>query len=130
MTFCYYDGQWKFSQDENILQEAAQHHGMGFSQSAIIFDSETLPLCRKATSSNFYRALCEIDGKLCIVDSKEKMYYKDFVAALEKQHVKYAIYMDMGPGWNFSWYKDNDLHTHYLRDVIIKYTTNWIAFYK
>ena len=82
-----------------------------------------------------YRALCEKDGRLCLVESKKIITYEDFVGQLKNFRIDNALYLDMGSGWNYAWYRDKEgkvverfpeskLAANY------KYRTNWITFYK
>lgn len=68
--------------------------------------------------------------KLCVIDSKGVSSFGDFIQALLDEGVAEAIYLDMGPGWNYSWYLDYDGVTHEIHKHRIIYTTNWITFYK
>ena len=49
---------------------------------------------------------------------------------LEKLGVKNAIYCDMGYGWNYSWYRQDNGKVKELFSTPGKYTTNWLTFYK
>ena len=80
-----------------------------------------------------YRALCEKDGKLCIVESKKVMTYEFFVKCLSAYKVTHALYLDMGLGWNYAWYRDKDGKVKELFPESkwvpsYKYRTNWITF--
>ena len=83
---------------------------------------------QKPTSSNNYRVFAEYNGKLCIIDSDGVSNYTSFLDNLIKSGVKHALYLDMGRGWNFSYYRANDNSINYIHDYRIKYTTNWIVF--
>jgi len=84
----------------------------------------------RSTTKNIYRALCEWNGKLYIVDSGKQMTYAQFIAALKRLGVTHALYLDMGIGWNFSFYRDNSDAPRYIHSIPIPFTTNWITFYK
>ena len=136
-TFIFYqvDGRpvWRFVRgDYNAaLDEAASHGGMGFGQALIVFDSERIePLWRKGW--HFYRALCEKDGRLCVVDSAEPVEYHEFVERLMRYGVRHALYIDMGSGWNYSWWRDAQGTVHEIHPWIekCKYCTNWVTFYR
>ncbi|MCQ2287868.1 MAG: hypothetical protein MJZ74_02095 [Muribaculaceae bacterium] len=127
------DGGWKLTVGDysKALDEAAAGGGMGFGQALIVTDGKAVkPLWR--SGYNEYRALCEKDGKLCIVDSRGSVWYGEFVDRLVGYGVTWAIYLDMGPGWNHSWWRDGngkvtEIHPQATRS---KYCTNWITFYK
>ena len=127
------DSTWEFVNGEysELLDSVAQAGGMGFGQAIIIHDGESIrPLWRDGV--NQYRALCEKDGRLCIVDSRDEVSYERFVALLEQFEPRHALYMDMGAGWNHSWWRDSDGNVHEIHPVADKsrYCTNWITFYK
>ena len=112
------------------LRAAADNGGMGFGQNIIIYDGKTQPSFRKLKSRFEYRALCEYRGKLCVVDSKEVVSYATFISSLEKIGVTHALYLDMGAGWNHSWYRDNDGKVVEIHPKTHSYTTNWLVFKK
>ena len=127
------DTTWEFVNGEysELLDSVAAAGGMGFGQAIIIHDGESIrPLWREGT--NRYRALCEKDGRLCIVDSRDEVTYERFVALLEAFAPTHALYMDMGAGWNHSWWRDSDGKVHEIHPVAEKsrYCTNWITLYK
>jgi hypothetical protein len=128
------DSTWEFVNGEynELLDSVAAAGGMGFGQAIIIHDGESIrPLWRDNTVTQ-YRALCEKDGRLCIVDSRDTVPYERFVAMLEEFAPRFALYMDMGAGWNHSWWRDADGKVHEIHPVAEKsrYCTNWITFYK
>lgn len=131
-AFVYYDSKYNFAYKDysKLLDTAAAHGGMGFGQEMIIHKGELVTPIRKLTSKNQFRALCEYQGKLCIVDSKDVVNYSDFRNALKQLGVTEAIYLDMGYGWNFSWWRDEHSIVHDIHSDRIRYTTNWITFYK
>jgi len=127
------DSTWEFVHGEygELLDSVAQAGGMGFGQAIIIYDGESVrPLWRDGV--NQYRALCEKDGRLCIVDSRNEVEYDDFVALLEKFAPRHALYLDMGAGWNHSWWRDGRGKVFEIHPIAGKsrYCTNWITFYK
>ena len=127
------DSTWEFVNGEysELLDSVAAAGGMGFGQAIIIHDGESIqPLWREGV--NQYRALCEKDGRLCIVDSRNEVSYERFVSMLEAFAPTHALYMDMGASWNHSWWRDNDGKVHEIHPVAEKsrYCTNWITFYK
>ena len=127
------DTTWEFVHGEysELLDSVAAAGGMGFGQAIIIYDGESIrPLWRDGV--NQYRALCEKDGRLCIVDSRNKVEYEQFVKMLEAFAPRYALYMDMGAGWNHSWWRDSKGKVHEIHPIADKsrYCTNWITFYK
>ena len=127
------DTTWEFVHGEygELLDSVAEAGGMGFGQAIIIYNGETIrPLWRDGEHQ--YRALCEKDGSLCIVDSRDEVEYEDFVKMLEQLAPRHALYLDMGAGWNHSWWRDAkgvafEIHPKAAKS---RYCTNWITFYK
>ena len=130
--FVFYNNQWKFLLHNyaDELRAAADNSGMGFGQNMIIYDGKTQPSFRKLKSRFEYRALCEYRGKLCVIDSKGVVSYATFISSLEKIGVTHALYLDMGAGWNHSWYRDNDGKVVEIHPKTHSYTTNWLVFKK
>jgi hypothetical protein len=127
------DSTWEFVHGEygELLDSVAEAGGMGFGQAIIFYNSESIrPLWRDGV--NQYRALCEKEGRLCIVDSRQAVEYEDFVEMLEQFAPTHALYMDMGAGWNHSWWRDGSGKAHEIHPIAEKsrYCTNWITFYK
>ena len=55
---------------------------------------EARPIGSKMRKSRtIYSALCEKDGKLCIVESKKVITYEAFVKYLKDFKVKHALYL-------------------------------------
>ena len=127
------DSTWECVNGEygEVLDSVAAAGGMGFGQAIIIHNGESIrPLWREGV--NQYRALCEKDGRLCIIDSRDAVSYERFVELLEQLEPRHALYMDMGAGWNHSWWRDSDGQVHEIHPTAEKsrYCTNWITFYK
>lgn len=133
--FVWGKGKWKFMRKTDFPSSANGWY-MGFCQMQIIMDGTARPIGSKMKNNkNIYRALCEKDGKLCIVESKKAMTYEAFVKYLCDYKVTHALYLDMGRGWNYAWYRDKKgavvvLHPESKMAPSYKYRTNWITFYK
>ena len=102
---------------------------MGFGQEMMIHNGTRVQTIRKDSNKNEFRALCELNGRLCIIDSKGVSRFGDFIQNLLGIGVTEALYLDMGPGWNYSWYRDSAGKVHEIHKKRIIYTTNWITFY-
>ncbi len=133
-AFTYHGGRWHFVRGDYsaALDAAAAGGGMGFGQAVIIVNGRVVePLWRDGAHE--YRALCEKDGRLCIVDGVGVTSYAEFVARLSRYGVTHALYLDMGSGWNHSWYRPAagaeavDIHPRIAKS---DYCTNWITFYR
>ena len=130
-AFTYYDGRWCFIAGDYsaALDSAAAHGGMGFGQALIVRDGEAImPLWRDGVHQ--YRALCSRQGRLCVVDSREAVPYAEFVSMLLNYGVDDALYLDMGSGWNHSWWRDaaGSIHEIHPRIEKSRYCTNWLTF--
>ena len=119
-----------YDKDGNLVaKRSAAEGGMGYCQSLLFHNGKRFKGCMKPERTNRYRALCEIGGKLCIVDCARSLPFGHFMDGLEKLGVKNALYCDMGRGWNYSWYRKDDGKVKELFTTPGQYTTNWIAFY-
>ena len=101
---------------------------MGFGQEMIIHQGKLRETIRKDGNVNQFRALCEVDGKLCVIDCKMQMAFGTFKKQLIAYGVKEALYLDMGPGWNHSWYRDEDGNAVDIFPYQHPYCTNWVVF--
>lgn len=111
------------------LQKAAVEGGMGFGQSMLFCNGDRFKGCFKPGRREHYRALCELDGRICIIDCAQTLTFGEFLDGLESLSVKNAMYCDMGTGWNYSWYRKDDGTVQDLFPVKGQYATNWIVFY-
>jgi len=133
--FVWGKGKWKFMRKADFPAEA-NGWNMGFCQMLIIKDGSPRPIGSKMKNNkNIYRALCEKNGKLCIIESRKNMTYEFFVKCLSSYKVTHALYLDMGYGWNYAWYRDKKgkvvvLFLESIMSPNYKYRTNWITFYK
>lgn len=134
-AFTFYDGEWHFDRiSDSVLHAAAHHKGMGFCQVLTIFEGEiaytdTLNQDFWIHKDYVFRALCEKDGKLCIIESKDKIPYGTFAQYLQDFGVTYAINLDMG-GWSHAWYRDNYNDVIETNNKPIRFATNWLLFKK
>ena len=135
-AFVYYNNQWKFLHKNYSaeLDSAAVHEGSGFAQEMMIHDGVEVPHTRPDSSCNLFRALCEIDGTLCVADAREWGTFRAFINNLLDAGAKEALYLDMGPGWNHSWYRPK-VNSELIGPVVIihpkvhDYCTNWLTFW-
>lgn len=133
--FVWGKGKWKFMRKADFPAES-NGWNMGFCQLLIVKDGNARPIGSKMKNSkNIYRALCEKGGKLCIIESKKRMTYEFFVKCLSEYKVTHALYLDMGVGWNYAWYRDKTgkevvLFPESKMAPSYPFRTNWITFYK
>lgn len=130
-AFAFYDGAPHFAYNNwnNEFKEASSKGGCGFAQDMMIHNGKITDYWRDNASSTEFRALCQIGGKIAIVDSKGIQKFGDFVDELSKLGVTEAIYLDMG-NWKHSWYRDSNGMAVDIYPNPNKYATNWITFYK
>ncbi len=129
-AFTYYDGNFQFTNTEDAedsLKRAAERGGNGFQGFMTIYNYEVMR--EPENRYRCFRILAEIDGKLCVIDSKKQMYLTDFHTAVIKLGVKNAMYLDTG-NWSYSWYRDNSGKTHTLIGLPWPFAHNWITFRK
>lgn len=131
-AFVYYNGKYKFLYKEysNELDSAAKYGGMGFGQEMLIHKGRLVPCKRSDNNENEFRALCEFKNRVCVIDSKRVVEFKTFKDDLLKIGVTEALYLDMGPGWNHSWWRDKEGNVRVIHLKTHNFTTNWITFYK
>ena len=133
--FVWGKGKWKFMRKVDY-PTSTNGWDMGFCQLLIIKDDAVRPIGAKMKNNrNIYRALCEKNGKLCIIESKKVMTYEFFVKCLSSYKVTQALYLDMGRGWNYAWYRNKEgkvkeIFPESKLAPSYKYRTNWITFYK
>ena len=112
------------------LRTAAKQGGCGFAQEMMIHEGKIIPHTRPDTNINEFRALCLIDGRVAITDSKGDIAFGNFIKSLLNAGATEALYLDMGPGWNYSWYRDENGDPIEIHTSPTKYATNWITFYR
>lgn len=130
-AFVYYNDGWKFCHKRysHELDSAALYGGAAFAQELIMMDGELLETGRRDLDCNVFRALCEREGRLCIMESESWVTFGRFKKKLQEAGVENAIYLDMGSGWNYSWLR-SDTGVVELHPKEHDYCTNWITFYK
>ena len=130
-AFTFYDGAGHISTDGSPmddLEKAALEGGDGFMQYQIISDYQ--PIHFITEEFRYFRALTEINGRICIVDSSVPLNLNDFIVKVQKLGVKDALMMDVGFGWNHSWYRNNNGSVVNLFGISIPFSNNWIVFKK
>ena len=77
-----------------------------------------------------YRTLAELNGNLCIIDSVNMLRFEEFMEELHRLGVTNALYMDMGAGWNYSWYRNAVGRVVTLFGLPVPWSHNWVVFTK
>ena len=133
--FVWKKGAWKFMKKEDYPTAANGWH-MGFCQLLVIYNGVARPIGAKMRhTKHIFRALCEKNGRLCLIEANKVMTYEKFVKCLTEYNVTYALYLDMGAGWNYTWYRDREGK---VKEVFpesklapnYRYRTNWLTFYR
>ena len=130
-AFVWHDGKTQFLHKKYspALDNAASNGGCGFAQEMMIHNAKEVVHTRSADNANEFRALCLMGDRVAIADSKGYMPFGDFIDNLLKAGVTEALYLDMGPGWNYSWYRDENGNPIEIHSTATEYATNWITFY-
>ncbi len=133
--FVWGEKGWRFMLKSDFPTSANGWHS-GFCQLLIIKDGAPRAISSKMRlKRTIYRALCEKGGRICIIEAKKSMTYEAFVKSLVAYQVKHALYLDMGSGWNYAFYRDQEGHIiecfpESKLSPKFRYRTNWITFYK
>ena len=136
-AFRAWDSSWSFHYDEkadpkafrDLFKSTAIDGGAAFTQEMMIHKGVMVPTTRPFRNVNQFRALCQIGERLCIADSAEAMSFGEFIQLLLDAEVDEAIYLDMGPGWNYSWYRElTDKAVTWIHSASLSSATNWLVF--
>ncbi len=130
-AFTFAQGRFAFAFDNaaQAIREAAEAGGSGFMQFGLIRDGEPVMTINRPRA-RCYRTLAELNGHLCIIDSVNMLHFEDFMAELHRLGVENALYMDMGAGWNYSWYRNALDKVVTLFGLPVPWSHNWIVFRK
>ena len=113
------------------INRAQMQHGTLFQQVLLLQDGKNVyndfPI--SSSSSNTYRSACIMnDGEFAVIQSQQSIPLNKFIDGLQKMGIKDALYLDMGKGWNYGWYRvtmsDNPVM---LFDYQSPYQTNWLV---
>lgn len=131
-AFVYYDNRFEFvyKDYDRHIRTAATRGGCAFAQEMMIHEGALVETTRPDSNRNVFRALCERHGRLCIIESQSTIAFGDFKAALLRANVTEALYLDMGPGWDYAWYRPTPFNTITLHRHSHNFCTNWITFYR
>ena len=95
---------WDIDQSDEAVKAAAAGGGSGFQQFIILLNGKR-DYHNEIDEFRCYRALALVNGRVCIIDSRTQVHYDEFVEALQDAGIRDALYLDMGSGWNHSWYR-------------------------
>lgn len=106
-TLSNVDGARFYYQNYSVaLDKAAKEGGMGFAQEMMIHQGKAVPTTRPHSNVNQFRAIClNNNGNIAVYESHGKVKFGNFIKALLNVGVTEALYTDMGPGWNYCFYR-------------------------
>ena len=107
-VFAFFHQTWHFAPPEEagrLLAETVKHGGDAFSQYLLIHEGKQLFFMNKDMVRHSFRAIAQLDGRLCVIDCKHEERAYDFIRYLMELHVQEAIYVDLGAWMNTSWYR-------------------------
>lgn len=113
------------------IKKAQTSKGCLFQQMLLVNDGANVyrgkPI--KSGSSNIYRSACIMeDGSFAVIQSKTALPLAQFINSLIAMGVKDALYLDMGVGWNFGWYRTTTASAPVrLFNYKSEYQTNWLV---
>lgn len=114
-----------------ILEQVLKEGGMAFTQHWVIKDRKIYtPTIQKLEEQHHYRSMCIKEGRVYVVASKEKVPYQDYLNMLITFGIENALYMDMGRGWNHSFYRDENGQVHIIHPKTHNYCTNWLTVFR
>ena len=120
---------FEFDSPSQAIREAASAGGSGFMQFGLIKDGQNI-MNFDRPRARCYRTLAELNGHVCIIDSVNMLHFDEFMDELSRLGVTNALYMDMGAGWNYSWYRNAANKAVTLFGLPVPWSHNWIVFKK
>lgn len=130
-AFTYVDGNariWSIDEAEEAIREAADRGGCGYQQFIVLADGERGG--HQSDEFRCYRVVAVLNGKACVIDSRTQMHYSEFISALENLGIRDALYCDMGSGWNYSWYRNEEGKAVDIIGTPWPFSHNWLVFRK
>lgn len=112
------------------IAKAKENGGTFFQQILIVQNGKNVykgtPI--KPLTSNIYRSACILnDGNFAVIQSAKALPLNVFINSLIEMGVSDALYLDMGRGWNYGWYRETgDSPAIKLFDYKSPYQTNWL----
>lgn len=114
-----------------LLEQVVEQSGMAFTQHWVIKDAQLfIPVIQPLERVEHFRSICQKDNRFFVIANIEPITYQQYLDALLAFGVENALYMDMGTGWNHSFYRDADNQLHILHPKTHSYPTNWLVVYK
>lgn len=117
--------------NDKVLENATINTGMAFTQHWVIKDSHAYEFpIQPLERIEHFRALCQKGDRYYVIANREETTYQEYINILMAYGVENAIYMDMGTGWNHSFYRDSMNNLHIIHPKTHSYPTNWLVVYK
>ena len=114
-----------------LLSQAQKQQGMAFTQHWVIKDGEIFSPCiQPLDRKEHFRSICQKDNRFLVIANRAEMPYQDYLNLLLEYGVQNALYMDMGAGWNHSFYRDTNNQLHIIHPKTHSYPTNWLIVYR
>ena len=117
--------------NNQLLLQTVEQGGMAFTQHWVIKDGLIFTPCiQPMERKEHFRSLCQKGDRFCVIANKNEMCYREYLDLLLAYGVHNALYMDMGTGWNHSFYRDVNNQLHIIHPKTHSYPTNWLVVYK
>lgn len=129
-AFTFYDGEAHFTPEDpdEAVRTAAEHGGDGFEQFMAVWDgNKTRDILSKRRC---YRVMAELNGRICLIESRSVMAYADFISAVQELGVQKAMYLDMGAHSSYSQYRDSSGKVINLFGKRGEFVHSWVGFYQ
>lgn len=110
----------------DLLQQLESAGCMGFTQYWVIKQGQVYEPKRQKDKVECYRCLAQKQGRWYVLESKQSVTYDFFLKSLLAFGVENALYLDMGRGWNHSFYRDAQGELHVIHPYAHPYCTNWM----
>ena len=130
-AFTYVDGEariWDVDEAEGAVRDATERGGFGYQSFIVLKDGVQGDF--NTHEFRCFRALAIVGDRVAIIDSRTLTHYGEFVQSLRQFGVSDAIYCDMGSGWNYSWFRADDLNTETIIGMPWPFSHNWLTFRK
>ena len=131
---CSIDGKVAIAPLDSCAEMSARAVASGgslFQQMLLIHNGKDVyrghPIGR--TDRHIYRSACITrDGGFAIIQSRYPVQLDKFISALLQMGARNALYLDMGMGWNYGWYREQPGdQPNLLFSVQSVYQTNWLV---
>ena len=114
--------------NETLLEQSVRQGGMAFTQHWVIKDGALFSPCIQPLERvEHFRSICQKGDRYMVIANQEEMSYGAYLDLLLAYGVENALYMDMGAGWNHSFYRDSQNVLHIIHPKKHSYPTNWLV---